>query len=418
MTTPSLCLSLLCSLALAHPGDDLWPDYRGPGRDGHADAAAVPLHWSEERGVLWKTPIHGRGWSSPVVGEGKVWLTTATPDGKRMSAVRVDLASGKVELDLPLIETADPEPRNDLNSYASPSPVIEPGRVYAHFGTYGTVCLDSATGEELWRRSDLNCDHMMGPGSSPLLHGERLFLNVDGGDVQYVAALDKHTGETLWRTDRDASLKEFAADLRKAYSTPTIVAAGEEQQLLSSGAQITAVYDPEDGSELWRVRHGGFSMSARPVIGKGLVVLNTGFVTPELWAVRLGGVGDVSATHVAWKHRRGVATMASALLVDDLLFLISNGGVASCLDIETGNEHWRKRILGEVCASPVYAGGRVYFLDREGRAQVVAADAEHRVLATNDLDEGFMASPAVVGDSFLLRSTGHLYRIVDSPEGE
>lgn len=409
-----LLLELLAPVALAtlaSTNELAWPDYRGPTRDGHAAAARLPLEWSEKKNVRWKSEITGVGWSSPIVGEGRIWITTATEDGKLMKILGLDLETGALLVQRVLFENEKPHEKNALNSYASPSCVIERGRVYAHFGTYGTACLDTQSGETIWERRDINCDHMEGPGSSPVLWGSLLIMNVDGGDVQYVTALDKKTGETRWKTDRTVKLDHLPADLRKAFSTPILIDVDGKPRLFSSGAEATAAYDPESGEQLWTVRHPGFSMSSRPVTDGEVVFLNTGFFKAGLVAVRIEGEGDVTDENVLWNFTRGVPLIPSPLLVDGRIYFTSNGGIATCLDTKTGESVWKERIGGEHCASPIYASGRIYFFDREGRTVVIAPDDDYRVLATNELDHGFMASPAVVEDALILRTNKHLYRI-------
>ena len=398
-------------LALASLGGDSWPDFRGPTADGHAPEADLPLEWSEERNVTWKTAIHGRGWSTPVVQDGLAWMTTADDQGRVLGVVCVDFADGAVRHDLRLFEVETPQERKALNSYASPSPVIEAGRVYVHFGAEGTACMDTQTAQVLWRRRDLRCEHLVGPGSSPILYGELLIFHVDGADVQYVVALDKRSGETVWRTERSVDFERVAPDLRKAFSTPILINHGGREQLISTGANASMAYDPRDGRELWKVVFSGFSQSSRPIAGEGMVFLNTGFMKPELWAVKTDGTGDITASHVVWKRRRAVPTMASPLLTDGRLFLVSDGGVVSCLAADSGKELWRERIGGEHSASPLLAAGRLYFFDRTGQTTVIEPTDHLQVLARNELADGFMASPAVVGDALLLRTKTHLYRI-------
>lgn len=391
-----------------------WPDYRGPTWNGHADGANVPLEWSEKENVRWKTAVRGAGWSTPVVWGQQIWLTSAIEDGQKLYAIAVDLESGEVEHEMLVFEVEEPEHKNKLNSYASPSPVIEAGRVYVHFGTYGTACLDTATAEIIWRRRDIKCDHMEGPGSSPVLYEDLLIFNVDGSDVQFVIALDKKTGETRWKTGRSVGLERFPPNERKAFSTPILVEVDGAQQLVSSGSEGVAAYDPATGKELWVVRHSGFSMSARPLTDGRFVYINTGFhgsSGTRILAVRTSGEGDMTGTNIAWSYRRGVPTMGSALLADGRIYMVSDGGVASCLLAESGKRLWRQRIGGQYSASPVLAGGRIYFFDREGRSVVLAAAESYRKLAENRLDGGFMASPAVAGDDLVLRTKSHLYRI-------
>ncbi len=403
---------VLFSATLAAAGDN-WPQFRGPTGDGHSDATGLPLTWSETENVTWKTAIHGLGHSSPVVCDGQVWLTTATKDGLEMFAVCVDLQTGKVIHDLKLFENAEEDVDFSLgiNSFASPTPVIESGRVYVHFGTYGTACLDTPSGKTLWQRRDLNCDHSVGPGSSPFMSGDRLIVHYDGTDVQYLAALDKATGETTWKTDRSTDFGDIDGELRKAYCTPIIIRSGGRQQLISLGAKAVMGYDPETGQELWKVRYGGWSNTARPVFGHGLLMITTGYPRPTLWAVRGDGRGDVTDTHVAWRLERNVPAKPSALLIDDLLFLVDDGGIASCIEVASGKNVWRKRIGGQYSASPIYADGRIYCFSHEAKTTIIEPAREFNILAENELDEGFMASPAVAGKALILRTKTHLYRI-------
>lgn len=371
----------------------------------------MPLTWSEAENVAWKTEIRGRGWSSPVVDDDTVWLTTADPEGHERAVLALSLATGKVLLDRVLFEVEEPEHRNDLNSYASPSCVLDGERVFVFFGSVGIACLDAQSHELLWERTDLVCDHMMGPGSSPLLLDGRLIIHYDGGDVQYVVSLDAETGETVWRQERSYDFTGVADDLRKAYGTPVPVRGAERTVIISTGAQATYGYDAADGKELWQVRHKGFSMSARPLVSGDLALVNTGFMRAELWAVRLGGEGDVTETHVAWNVDKAIATMATGVIVGDLVFQVTDGGIVSCIDLSTGEQRWRERVTDEVCASLLAVGDRVYLSDRVGKTVVLAAKPELEVLAENHLDDGCMASHAVADGALLVRTKTHLYRL-------
>lgn len=403
-----LMVGMVASSALA--GEN-WPDYRGPGGDGHADAADLPLQVGRNQNVLWKTPIHGRGWSSPVVWGEQVWLTTATEDGHEMFAICVDRQSGHILHDIKLWEIENPQFINDLNSYASPSPVIEEGRVYLHFGTYGTVCLDTTTTTPRWTRRDINCDHIVGPGSSPVLYEDLLIFPVDGGDVQYVLALDKHSGKEAWKTTRSVDYRNLMPDFRKAFNTPLLVEADGRTQLISAGAEAAMAYDPESGKELWRVRFNGFSSSSRPVAGGGMVLVPTGYGRLEILAVRTDGRRDVTDTHVAWSRFRNVPSTPSPLVIDDLIYMVSDGGIATCLNLADGTELWKKRIGAEYSASLLHADGRIYYFSREGKITVLQPGRKFKALSVSHLGDGFMASPAVAGRSLFLRSKSHLYRI-------
>jgi outer membrane protein assembly factor BamB len=279
-----------------------------------------------------------------------------------------------------------------------------------HFGSYGTACLDTKTGEKLWERRDLPCDHFRGPGSSPILHDNFLFVAFDGFDLQYVVALDKKTGETLWRRDRNIDYGTDNGDWKKAYCTATVIEHAGRTQIISPSATDTVAYAP-DGSELWRVHHGGMNAAARPLFGHGLVYIAAGDGGMSLVAVRPDGTGDVTDTHIEWSTNKSVPKRPSQLLVGDLFFMIDDKGVVSCLEAATGDIVWQKRISGAYWASPLYADGRIYCFSQDGETPVIAAKREFELLAENKLDAGFNASPAVVGDSLILRTKTHLYRI-------
>lgn len=403
------CLSLPAS---GISGGEIWPEFRGPTGDGHADGTGLPVTWNETENVAWKTAIPGRGWSSPVIWHEQIWLTTATPDGKEMFAVCVDRATGQIVRSVKVFDTPNPEPVAVVNSYASPTPAIEADRLYAHYGTYGTACLDTATGQILWTRRDLNCDHHEGPGSSPILFENLLIVHVDGRDVQYVVALDKQTGKTVWKTNRSVDYSQYMINLHKAFCTPQVITSGGRLQLISPGSMATMGYDPRTGEELWKVRYRGWSMVPRPLFGHGLIFFINDYERPELWAVRPDGQGDVTDTHVAWTIRRGMPRQPSLLLIGDLLHMVSDDGVVCAIDARTGAEVWKDRLDGSYSASPIYADGRIYFFNRDAVTTVIEPGRQFRVLAVNRLDrEQVMASPAVAGKAFFLRTRTHLYRI-------
>jgi outer membrane protein assembly factor BamB len=428
----SIVLALGIGLNLAAARAD-WPEFRGPRGNGlatdpgDAKPLGLPLRWSETENVKWKVPIPHRGWSTPVVMGGQVWLTTATLDGEDFFAICIDAETGRVRFNERLLHADNPEPLgNDVNCYASPSPAIEPGRVYVHFGRYGTACLDTATCKVLWERRDLACRHFRGPGSSAILFEDLLVLTFDGVDVQYLAALDKKTGRTVWKTDRSTVWDDLDAqgkptregDFRKAFSTPLVIDAGGKPQMISLGAKAAFAYDPRTGRELWKIHHAGHSSAPRPVFGNGLVFVTTGHGKTELWAVRVDGQGDVTDSHVAWKADRGVPLTPSPLLVGDLLYVVGDDGTATCLEAATGKQVWRERIGGNYAASPVYADGRMYFFNQQGKANVLKAGRAFEVLATNTLEAGCMASPAVSGKALFVRTKTHLYRIEAATAGE
>jgi outer membrane protein assembly factor BamB len=405
-----------------------WPEFRGPFGDGHASApgdqsnADLPLHWSETSNVVWKTAIPYRGWSAPVVMGGQVWVTTATVDGHDFFAVGLDAETGKILFNQNVFHSDSPEPLGNgasMNCYATPSPVIEPGRVYVHFGSFGTACLDTHTGQVLWKRSDLPCRHYRGPSSSPVSFENLLILTMDGADLQYVVALDKTTGQTVWKTKRSVIWNDEnvpgqmarEGDQRKAHSTPLIATIDGKPELLSGGAKAAYGYDPRTGHELWKVEYPDFSVAPRPVYGQGLAYFVTGLTKREMWAVRPEGHGDITDTHVVWKLKTHVGKYASPLLVDGLIYTAAEESFVTCVDAKTGEVVWTERVGGKYAASPIYAAGRLYFFDQEGPTRVLKPGRSFELLATNTLDDGFMASPAVSGNSLFLRTKTHLYRI-------
>ncbi len=402
---------LVWFLALSACASEDWPQFRGPDGQGHSDAIGLPQTWSEIQNVKWKTAIPGEGWSSPVVFGSQIWLATALEDGKSLRAVCVDRDSGKLVHNIEIFQVVAPAPKHALNSHASPTPVIEKGRVYFSFGMYGAACLNSDTGKILWKNTELKHDHgQNGPGSSPILYGGLFILNCDGTELRYVAALNKFTGILVWKTPRSNQINK-SPELKKAYATPLIVNVNGKDQLISPGAFRVNSYEPRTGRELWFCDIPGFSNVPRPVFGHGLVYVCTGYMNSELFAIRPFGAGDVSATHVAWKTRKQVSFKPSPLLVGDQLYMISDSGIASCLNAKTGEPVWSERLEGEYSASPIFADGAIYFFSQQGLTTVIKPDTKLNVVATNTLAAGFMASPAIAGKALFLRTKTHLYRL-------
>src|SRR5688572_30652370 len=403
-----------------------WPEFRGPTGDGHVSAktqkVGLPLHWSETNNIKWKTEIPCKGISTPVIMDGRVWLTTATVDGHDFFAICVDAESGKVRFNEKLFHSENPESLGNgasMNSYATPSAVIEPGRVYVHFGSFGTACLDSSLGKVIWKRDDLPCRHYRGPASSPVLFENLLILTMDGVDLQYHVALDKKTGKTVWKTDRSVAWNDEHVpgqmakdgDLRKAHSTPLIVTAAGKPQMLSAGAKAAYGYDPRTGRELWKVQYNDWSVAPRPLFDKGLAFVVTGLTKKELWAVKTDGQGDVTDTGVVWKLKTRVGKYASPILVDGLIYTAAEESFITCLEAATGQTVWTERVPGKYAASPIYADGRLYFFSQEGATLVIKPGRTLEALATNTLANGCMASPAVSGKALFVRTKTHLHRI-------
>lgn len=408
-----------------------WPEFRGPRGDGHVPApgnaqqAGLPLRWSETENIKWKTEIPQKGQSTPVVLGGQVWVTTATPDGHDFFAIGLNAETGKILFQEKLFHSENPESLGNgasMNCYATPSPAIEPGRVYVHFGSFGTACLDTANGKVLWKRDDLPCRHYRGPSSSVVLFENLVILTMDGANLQYHVALDKKTGQTVWKTDRSVAWNDENVpgqmakdgDQRKAHSTPLIVTASGKTQMLSAGAKAAYGYDPRTGREIWRVQYPDFSCAPRPLFDNGLAFIVTGLTKKELWAVKTDGQGDVTESAVVWKMKTRVGKYASPLLVDGLIYTAAEESFVTCLEAATGQTVWTERVGGKYAASPIYADGRIYLFDQDGACTVIKPGRTLEVLATNTLSSGFMASPAASGKAFYLRTKTHLYRVESS----
>jgi len=410
-----------------------WPEWRGPGGQGHASAKGLPAVWSETSGVAWKTNIPGRGWSSPVIDGKQIWLTTAieTPakpeDAARrlkantgnqpvtllekveLRAVCVDRDTGRIIHDVPLITEREPQWVHELNSYASPSPVIEDGRLYCHFGTFGTACVDTAKGALLWKNTDLHVMHENGPGSTPVLWKNLLIFHLDGSDRQFVVALDKVTGKLAWMTDRSGKMNDDP-QLKKSYGTPIIVETGGKAELISPAADWLYAYEPSNGRELWKLPFGhlGFSISPRPVFGHGMIFMSTGFMKPEIIAVKLdAGVGR----EIVWRYAKGAPTQPSPLLIGDELYFVSETGIITCVDAMTGAEIYKGRLGGDYSSSPIFADGKIYIGSRTGLVTVIRPGKKFEVLGKNQLPGKIMATPAAVDGALILRTDEALYRI-------
>lgn len=415
-----------------------WPQFRGPDGDGIAKTQSAPIQFSETENLTWRTELPGRAWSSPVVAQNVIWVTTAVErvptDEERIELLRstgieerklkqlaiaksielkllaVDLETGSLLENIPLTTVQQPDPIHSLNSYASPTPVIDGESIYCHFGTYGTFCIDRAKGQIVWQRR-LPLEHAVGPGSSPFVYGKLLVLIQDGVQRQYVTALDKATGETIWEQDRP-EMDAPTGDHKKAYCTPIAITdrLGREQ-LICMASQWMVAYEPDTGKEIWRVRHGnGFSVVPRPVYLDGVVYFSTGFGKPELWAVAVDGTGDVTDTHVRWTVAQGIPAKPSPLLHERRIYVIADNGVATCLDADSGDSFWKKRIGGDYSASPILAGGHLYFGSHDGKVTVLKVGDDAEIVSENQLDGKIMASPAVVGDALILRTDQALYR--------
>jgi outer membrane protein assembly factor BamB len=400
-------LLLACSAAASAEPVAEWPGYRGPTGDGHAVAKNLPLDLNDPANLAWKTPIPGVGWSTPVVLGEQIWMTTATPDGTSLRAICVNRRSGVIERDIEVFHVEKPIEIHKKNSHASPTPVIEAGRLYVHFGTNGTAAIDTASGAVLWRDTAHPLEHYVGPGSSPVLYGDLLILTCDGADVQFSVALDKQTGKERWKTVRSGKLRDDP-DVRKSFSTPAILRVGQHDELVTPAADHVYAYDPATGRELWQLDYEGYSVVPRPVAAHGLVFVCTGFNTPRLLAIRQGGEGRLAADAVVWEERSQIPANPSPLIVGDAIYVVSDRGVATCLDARTGKERWRQRVGGNYSASPLFADGKIFLASEEGVVTVIEPAAAYREAAKSDLAARILASPIAIGDELIIRTADDL----------
>ena len=418
---------------------DIWPQFRGSSGNGIVTGQTIPTSFGEADHLTWKTELPGIGWSSPVIADEVIWVTTAIErvptEEERVALLKkngieerkfkqlsiaksielkllaISLKTGSLQKTIDLTTVDSPDPIHSLNSYASPTPVIDDKHIYCHFGTYGTFCIDRTSGEVRWQRK-LPLVHSVGPGSSPFLLKNMLILIQDGVERQYVTALNKETGETIWEVDRP-EMDAPTGDQKKAYCTPIAIRDKQgREQLICMASQWMIAYEPDSGNEIWRVYHGkGFSVVPRPVFADDVVFFSTGFGKPELWAVRVDGQGDVTDTHVKWTASQGIPAKPSPLVHDGLIYVVSDNGVASCFETAGGEQVWKKRIGGDYSASPVLAGGNLYFGSHDGKVTVIKPGREATVVAENQIDGKIMASPAIVNNAIILRTDKAVYRI-------
>jgi outer membrane protein assembly factor BamB len=390
-----------------------WPQFRGPLGQGHATGTNLPVEWGPEKNVAWRTELEGNGWSSPIYVQGRVYLTEAVEqseaDSMRYSlrVISLDAKTGKTLWETEVfVEDAGSPNIHNKNSHASPTPLIEGDRLYVHFGHQGTACL-TLRGEIVWQNRELNYKPVHGGGCSPVLAEDVLVFSADGASDPAVYALDSKNGQLRWKFARpNDPPKKFA------FCTPLVITINGEKQIISPGAGSVSALKPSDGTELWRVDYGdGYSVVPRPVFEHGLVFLSSGFDAAEALAIRPDGTGNVTETHIAWREKRGAPHTPSMLVVGDELYMVSDGGVASCLDAKTGEIHWKERLGGGYSSSPLFVEGKIYFVNEAGKGTVLAPGKTFTKLGENGFPERTLASYAAGENALFVRTEKALYRV-------
>ena len=395
----------LALVAAVDAGD--WPEFRGPGGQGHGQGKNLPAEWSQTKNIKWRTPVAGEGWSSPILVGRKLIITSAVEQGGGLSlrAVAFSESNGRKAWDTELFKARDPK-KHKKNSHASATPIAEDGRVYVHFGPNGTACLD-LDGKVIWRQNSLKYPPVHGNGGSPIIVDDKLIFSCDGSKDPFVVALSKKTGKVIWKRARKSG-----ASRKFSFSTPLLITVKGQKQVISPGSGVVYGLNPVNGRIIWECDYDqGYSVVPRPVYAHGLVYVGTGFNKANLLAIDPTGKGDVTKTHVRWQTSKDVSKSPSFLAVGNEIYLVSDRGEATCLDAKTGEEVWYHRFGGGFSASPTYADGKIYFHSERGKTHVVKPGRTFKLLAESELGEKTFASLAVSDNALYQRSDTHLYKI-------
>jgi len=431
-----IAVALLAPAVLAAAPRTNWAQWRGPDGNGVSTETNVPTEWSNTRNIKWKTPIPGRGHSSPIVWDTRVFLTTdlegeVVPgakavehkdDGKpfkhpdsvggdrrhTFKVLAIDRGTGKLLWERTAYEGTVYDDRHRKGSYASPTPATDGTYVFAYFGSEGLYCYDF-DGKLLWKASPGPIATFgMGPGTSPVLFENTVILQCDedNGQKSFIAALDKKTGKEVWRTARK---------VQASWATPLIVRGPQQTELITSGNELIISYDPKTGKELWRAKGLESNAIPTPVAANGMVFVYAGFPTKRTFAIKLGGAGDLTAgKNIVWQYDKGTAYVPSSIVYGEYLYLMSDRGILTCLDENTGKivyEGGRVPMPATFTASPVAFDGKILLTSEDGDTFVIKAGPKHEVIATNSLAEPVYASPAISDGMIFIRGEKNLYCI-------
>ena len=409
--TNALSILIVLFLTAALPAVENWRQFRGPEGQGISDAGELPLTWDAETNIAWRTELAGAGWSSPVITNERIYLTSAVviDEQTKDRSLRVSMLNAKNGQVLKSIELFKQDggkaPKiHSKNSHASPTPLLNGDTVYVHFGHQGTAALDMDLNVK-WRKQ-LSYKPVHGNGGTPIVVDGKLIFSCDGAADPFIVALDTKDGSQVWKTSRKSD-----ASRKFSFTTAQAIEVNGATQIISPGSNVVYSLDPNTGNLIWKVRYDGYSLIPRPVFHNGLVYICTGYKSPKLIAIRPDGVGDVTDTHVEWIVKSAVPHTASLLLDGDELYMVSDKGIASCLDAKTGDVVWKERLGGSFSSSPLMGAGRIYFQDEKGKATVVEVGRKFNVLAKNDLGERTLASYAAINGALLIRTADALYRV-------
>ncbi|MDR1963001.1 MAG: PQQ-binding-like beta-propeller repeat protein [Planctomycetaceae bacterium] len=408
----------LCSWNVFAQELENWSRFRGPNGQGVSAASDLPLQWSAEENIAWKTEIPGEGWSSPVIWNDHIFLTSAAEEGKNCHVIAVSRKTGKILWDK-MVFTQEPQFKHPKNSFATPTPVTDGLAVYAVFGSGGFIALDF-NGNKIWSNQELHYYSQHGLGTSPILYHDLLVIAInpsnreepkrlgwqDPWDQSYLLALDKKTGQERWRGKRGMS--------KIGHATPAIIQVDGKDQIVSPVGDVIQGFDPVNGKLIWTIKSPGEPVVPSPAIGDGLVY-TAPMPSDAIRAVRTNGTGDCTETHIAWEQKRNVPKMASFLYVKPCLYAANDNGSFSAYDAETGEFLWQKRLSGALNPSPLYADGKIYVLSELGTTTVLKPAANPKeppeIVAENELGEHTLASMAVAGKQLFIRTDHHLWCI-------
>ena len=397
-----------------------WPGFRGPTGQGLSSETDLPTRWSGTENVAWKTVVPGDGWSSPVIHGDRVFVTSTTDEGRYCHVICLDRRDGKILWNRRTFEQTPTKKRRE-NSFATSTPATDGQHVYAVFSNGRIVALDNA-GRVVWTNHDVKFYGHHGLAASPLLYKDLVIMPFDGSShgennrigwkipwkEAVLLALDKTTGQVRWRGERGLS--------RLGHVTPCVSRQGGRVQIVSGAGDVVQGFDPVSGQRIWSIYSKGEGVTPSIVLGDGLVFSCSGFEAPTIRVVRAGGQGDVTKTHIAWEQKTGVPSLASMLYIKPHLYGVTDKGVVHCYDARTGEVVWRERIEGKHSSSPIYAAGKIYFLEEAtGASIVIEAGSKFKQIARNTLGEKCKASMAAAQGNLFIRSERHLYCIGPRP---